>query len=207
MARRGLWASLIFGAFLISASAGGSVGAVRPRLDPQSRILAFGDSLTDGVGGAGENYPRYLSRLTGLEVINAGLPGETTSQGLRRLPGVLSREHPALLILCLGINDLLQGVDGAIIRENLLAMVRLASDAGVPVLILALPLARTAQSHPLFDASFTRAGAWLDTDAMVRVLSNPGLKADLVHPNREGYRAVAAAVDARLRREGVLPEP
>jgi len=80
-----------------------------PKLTPDAAILAFGDSLTYGSGAdRGESYPAVLSRLSGLEVINAGVPGEVTSQGVMRLPDLLDEHLPQLLFLCHGGNDLIQ---------------------------------------------------------------------------------------------------
>lgn len=186
------------------ASAAPSAQARWPVLHREARILAFGDSLTDGVGGTGENYPQRLSRLIGREVVNSGLPGETTAQGLQRLAQVLQREHAALLILCLGINDFLQNVPEVAIRANLVAMLRVAADAGVPVLLLAVAKPGSSQAHPLYAEAAAEGGAWLESQALASVLSNAALKADLVHPNREGYRALANALADRLRAEGAL---
>lgn len=173
-------------------------------LGSEARVLAFGDSLTDGVGGAGENYPQRLARIIGRPVVNAGLPGETTAQGRRRLPEVLRRERPTLLILCLGVNDLLRGVAEEEIRANLIAMIRAARAADVQVVLLATPRSGTSAAHPLYAQAAQQAGATLDAHSMVDVLANPALKADLVHPNREGYRAIADALARRLR-SGALP--
>lgn len=174
-------------------------------LAADARVLAFGDSLTDGVGGSGESYPPRLSQLIGREVVSAGVPGETSAEGLRRLPGVLDRERPALLILCLGINDLLRGVDADQVRDNLVAMVQLAADRGVPTLLLAVPQPGKAKAHPLFDQAAAQSVARLDAHAMVDVLANPAMKAGLVHPNRDGYRRVAETLAQRLRDEALVP--
>ena len=82
------------------------------RLSTFSVIVAFGDSLTSGVGARGvESYPSLLSGILACPVVNAGVPGEDTSAGLRRLPGVLEKERPQLVILCHGGNDILNKDD------------------------------------------------------------------------------------------------
>ena len=78
-------------------------------LGPGSSIVAFGDSLTHGNGArAEEAYPVVLSELLGIPVINAGVPGETSAEGLARLPQVLEAHSPDLIILCEGGNDVLR---------------------------------------------------------------------------------------------------
>jgi acyl-CoA thioesterase I len=200
-------ARVAIGLLLIAGRVTGSVAEppVSPLLgSSDSKVLAFGDSLTDGVGGSGENYPARLSRLIGRPVLNAGLPGDTTADGPRRLVDTLRRERPTLLILCLGINDLLQGIDSQIIHDNLLTMIRLSMTQGVPVLLVAVPQPGSRHAHPLYAQAALEGGAWLDEDAMVQVLSNPLLKADLVHPNGEGHRAIAQSLSRRLRQLGLV---
>ncbi len=175
-----------------------------PPLSSHARILAFGDSLTDGVGGSGENYPERLARRIDRVVINAGSNGETTAQGRARLPGVLREERPALLILCLGINDLSRGLPRDAIRDNLVAMLASARDAGVPVLLLGLP----ARGGVVVDALFSEAAqvgdAVLDARSMVDIIANPALKADLVHLNADGYRQLSERLAEVLRQRGAL---
>jgi lysophospholipase L1-like esterase len=178
--------------------AGCVLAAQLPPLGPQARLLAFGDSLTDGVGGAGQNYPQQLARLLDREVVNLGLPGDTTADGLRRLPAALQQHRPDLLILCLGVNDLLRGVPPAAVLANLGALLAQAEQAGVPVLLLAVPEPGTARAHPLFAQLAAEHAVTVDAHTMVGVLSNPLLKADPVHANAEGYRAVAERLAERL---------
>lgn len=192
-------------AWVLWALAMGAQAADRlPLLAQDARIVAFGDSLTDGVGGSGETYPERLAARIDRVVINAGRNGETTAQGRIRLPGVLREHTPALMILCLGTNDLLHGVPREQIRGNLVAMLETAREAGVPVLLLAVPAQRGAVADPLF-AEAARAGeAVLDERSMVEVLTNAALKADLVHPNAEGYRQLAGQLATTLRDRGAL---
>lgn len=95
-----------------SLLAGCTQKAKLPPLGGDGVLLAFGDSLTFGTGaGENESYPAMLEQLTGHKVLNYGVPGEISADGLARLPGVLEHEKPALLILCHGANDLLRHMD------------------------------------------------------------------------------------------------
>ena len=82
--------TIVTSAFLMACSS----GAKLPRLASDAVIVAFGDSLTFGTGATlTESYPAILERLVGRRVVNSGVPGEITGQGLSRLPGVLERER------------------------------------------------------------------------------------------------------------------
>jgi acyl-CoA thioesterase-1 len=111
-----------------------------PSLPPDAVILAFGDSLTEGTGaGSEENYPAVLEALTGRRVVNAGKRGEESDAGLARLPGVMARVKPDLVILEHGGNDILRGRDLKRTEENLKQMVLLVQGEGASVVLLGIP--------------------------------------------------------------------
>ena len=100
---------LILSAILALFAYSGDVKVAR--LPVGATVLAFGDSLTSGVGvSKTESYPSVLARMTGLNVINAGVSGELTQEGLGRLPALLDEISPNLLILAEGGNDILRGL-------------------------------------------------------------------------------------------------
>ncbi|GAA3919285.1 GDSL-type esterase/lipase family protein [Litoribacillus peritrichatus] len=89
-------------------------------LSTDDTILAFGDSLTYGVGAKnGKTYPEVLSELTGIQVINAGVSGETTSKGILRFSDVLDEHQPQLIILLEGGNDVLRNHPPSQTKSNL----------------------------------------------------------------------------------------
>jgi lysophospholipase L1-like esterase len=145
---------LVFGLLTIMVSTvlmACSSDAKSPRLASDAVILAFGDSLTFGTGATlTESYPAILERLVGRRVVNSGVPGEVTGEGLSRLPEVLEKEKPALMILCHGGNDLLRRLDQRQTANNLRAMIRLARERRVTVVMIAVPALGIALSPPLF---------------------------------------------------------
>jgi len=175
-------------------------------LPPDGVILAFGDSLTHGTGAsANQSYPAVLAKLSGHEVVNAGIPGEISSTGLKRLPEELDDVQPSLLILCHGGNDMLQKLNLSQTEENLRSMIREAQDRGIPVVLIGVPkpglLLGTAG---FYDKVAREMNVPIEDEALADILRKGNLKSDYVHPNAAGYRMLAEAVLALLQKHGAL---
>jgi lysophospholipase L1-like esterase len=178
-----------------------------PRLPPGAIILAFGDSLTHGTGAdRTQSYPEHLARLIGREVINAGTPGEVTSSGRQRLPGLLDKYKPGLLILCHGGNDLLRKLDPNATRNNLQAMLAAARARDIPVVLLGVPRPGLflLKSAELYQQLAEEHHMPYEGDIIPAVESDNSLKSDTIHPNAEGYKQIAEAVYRLLRDSGAL---
>ena len=182
-----------------------------PRLPPlpdNTVILAFGDSITYGTG-AGENqsYPAVLSQLTGLTVINAGIPGEVSAQGRERLPALLDRYRPQLLLLCHGGNDLLRRINTAITRSNIEAMIEAALQRNVPVLLIGVPKPGLIflETADLYSEIAGKYKLVYEGDILPDVESDNALKSDQIHPNAEGYQRIATAIYRLMSKSGALP--
>jgi acyl-CoA thioesterase I len=165
-------------------------------------IVAFGDSLTAGLGVTPEDsYPaRLQARLRSegyaYRVVNAGASGDTTAGGLRRVDWAL-KNRPDIVIVALGANDALRGQDLASVRANLDAIVARFQKAGVRVLVAGMEMppnygARyTADFRRLYaDVARTHKAAFLPF-LLDGVAGNPRLnQPDGIHPTAEGYRVV-----------------
>lgn len=182
---------------LIALLAGIAAGA-----EHEPVIVAFGDSLTAGLGvPRGESYPMVLAeRLQAAgyryRVVNAGVSGETTAGGLRRVDWVL-RLKPAIVIVELGANDALRGQDLAVTRSNLESIVRRFQSAGARVLLAGMQLppnygARYAgEFRRIFPAVARATGADYMPFFLEGVAGDPGLnQPDGIHPTGPGYRVV-----------------
>ena len=169
-------------------------------------ILAFGDSLTYGTGATpGKSYPAVLEKLAFRKVINAGIPGETTAWGLARLPALLEKHRPSLLILCHGANDLIQGLGERQAADNIREMIRLARKHGAQVLLVGVPYpGRFASLPPFYETIAGEFDLPFAGDPLSRVLVDPSLKSDFIHPNARGYRVMAETVATVLRENGAL---
>jgi len=163
-------------------------------------ILAFGDSMTYGTGaGEGESYPEVLERLIGRKVVNAGVPGEITAEGIERLPRVLAEVKPQLVILCHGSEDMLQGLEAAPLIANLRTMVELSVASGAEVFIVAVPPpAPHFQPAAFYNQIARDAKVPIEVYALSTILSREAMRSDSYHPNARGYAALAEAVAKRL---------
>lgn len=177
-----------------------------PVLAADAAILAFGDSLTAGTGANdAESYPAILSQLIGRKVINAGIPGEISASGVQRLPELLDREHPELLILCHGGNDLLGRQSPQLIADNLRGMIRMAKERGVSVLLVAVPSPDLSLKPPaLYDELAKEFSIPIELKALPHVLGKSVLKSDHIHPNAAGYKMLAEALANLLKKSGAL---
>jgi acyl-CoA thioesterase-1 len=177
-----------------------------PRLAPDAVVLAFGDSLTAGVGAnSSESYPARLEALIGRKVVSSGVPGEASAGGLARLPAALDEAKPQLVILCEGGNDFLQKLDDAQTANNLRAMVRMIRAQGAQVVLIAVPKPGLLPSPADFYASVAKEFAVPHEESALRkILTDNALKSDLVHPNAAGYARLAEAIAALLKKTGAV---
>lgn len=156
-------------------------------------ILAFGDSLTYGYGVEDEfSYPRLIEKKTGLKVINAGVDGEHTFEGLERL-SLFLEETPDLVILCHGANDMYDRRSIEEIKANVLAMVKLIQKETSNILLVGVPNFRILSNdiHSLYNEIASETGVLLEENLLRNILTNNFTRTDYIHPNIEGYEIMA----------------
>ncbi|WP_049722475.1 GDSL-type esterase/lipase family protein [Gilvimarinus polysaccharolyticus] len=190
---------------LLVLSACSKTPALAP-LAADARVLAFGDSLTKGTGAAaGQSYPEFLAQVLGRQVVNAGVPGEVSAQGLQRLPSVLDTVQPDLLILCHGGNDILRTLDKTQLAENLQAMIDLAQARDIPVVLIAVPQrSLLLRAEPLYQTLAEHNNIPLQSDIVANILAQADWRSDRVHPNGLGYQQLANAVRDLLHDVGAI---
>ncbi len=176
------------------------------QLQPGTTVLAFGDSLTAGFGAsAQQSYPSVLGNLAVLDVINAGISGELSADGLNRLPALLDRHNPPLVILCHGGNDLLRSTGIVAAKANILSMIELIRSRGSEVLLLGVPQPGIFMSTAEFYHEIAEeTGVAFIPDLMADVLSDVALKSDPAHPNGLGYQLIATEIHDYLIDAGAL---
>lgn len=177
-----------------------------PKLNSHDVIVAFGDSLTHGTGASADTaYPAVLAALTGRTVINAGVPGDTTSSGLQRLPEVLAEHRPRLVLLCLGGNDMLRKHPAAATENNLRLLVQTIRASGAEVVLIGVPAPKLFGGAPDFYGRVAEEMQLpLEQDIFSEVLKDNRLKADPIHANAAGYQQVAERLAEFLREAGAL---
>lgn len=177
-----------------------------------SVVLAFGDSVTHGTGAApGEDYPARLALLTGWDVRNHGVPGDTAQAARARIAAALEETQPALVLLEIGGNDFLRQRKESQVREDIRAILATVRAQRIPVVLIAVPgfsplgaaVGRLSDS-PIYETLATEEKLPLVANVFADVLSDPALKADAIHPNAHGYRRLAEGIATALRETGLL---
>jgi acyl-CoA thioesterase I len=179
-------------------------------------IVALGDSLTAGYGL--DQNVGFVPQLQGwlvaqgrdVKVVNAGVSGDTTAGGLARLDWSLSEDADALIVN-LGGNDLLRGLDPAGSRANLDAILAKAAARGLPVLLVGLraPGNYGAAYKDAFDAIFPELAAKYGAlvtenyflpliDQKTRLLDPALMQADGIHPNAKGVAVLVAVLGPKV---------
>ena len=162
-------------------------------------VVALGDSLTWGTGATQDaSYPAVLARLTGWQVVNAGVPGDTSAGALARLPALLRDHAPRLVIVGIGGNDFLRRLPAAQTRANVGDICRQAASGGAQVLLVGIPelsalaaLARSLSDHPMYAEIGAELDVPLHGGGWAAVLGDSALRSDAIHANAKGYEAFA----------------
>ncbi|MEK9952064.1 MAG: GDSL-type esterase/lipase family protein [Curvibacter sp.] len=177
-----------------------------------STVLALGDSLTAGVGATPDMaYPAVLQALTGWQVVNGGVSGDTAAQALARLPALLQDHQPGLVIVSIGGNDFLRQMSAGAAKATIREIARMVQAGGAQVLLVAVPQVSllaagtgSLKDHPLYAELAEELQLPLHAQGWADVLSRSDLRADTVHANAQGYRQFAEGLVQTLRKAGWL---
>ena len=204
----GFFACLALCGLLLVEGCGGA--PQQTALPAGARVLVLGDSLSYGTGaGEDEDYPTLLAQKTGWAVINAGIPGDTSAGGLKRVTALLDEHAPQLLLLELGGNDFLRRVPRETTTANLRGILQEAGSRGIPAVLVATPQPNlfgaavgSLSDDPIYREIAEDMGVALIEEVLAEVLSDNALKSDPIHPNAEGYRRVAEGIYLALQQQG-----
>ncbi len=211
LSRRRLAAAGLGAAVLLGLGACGRKKSSAQVVPPGSTVLALGDSLTYGTGASAEtSYPAVLAELTGWQVVNAGVPGDTSAQALARLPALLAEHEPRLVIVSIGGNDFLRKLPEADTRAHVHAACQQALEAGAQVLLVAVPRASVAAAlgqmtdHALYAEVARDLNIPLQRQGWGEVLAQAELRSDQVHANARGYAQFARSLQGTAVAAGLL---
>ena len=190
----------------------GFAGRVQAAVPSRPTLLVVGDSLSAGYGlETGKGWVDLLRQRLDAgrphwNVINASISGDTTAGGLARLPPLLLRDKPAVVIIELGGNDALRGLSLQQTRSNLTRMATLCKQAGVKVLLIGMQIppnygpAYTARFAAVFPAVAQSAHVALVPFLLSGVASHPDwFQSDNIHPTAQAQPTMLDTVWPHLK--------
>ena len=163
-------------------------------------ILFFGDSLVEGMGASiGHDLSSLLTKSLGEPVLNYGVSGDTTRQGVARL-SVARNEKPRLVLILLGGNDFLQKVPRTETFANLERIIAgFQSDGAAVILIGVRSGIIGGGADDEFEALAEKTGSHSVEDVLQEVFANQSLMSDAIHPNDRGYEKIAGRILNEIR--------
>ena len=176
-------------------------------------IICFGDSITMGYGaGLGEDYPTALGKLLNLPVINVGIDGDTTVDGLNRIETDVLSKNPLLVIIEFQGNDFIKNIPKETTFRNIKEMISRAQAKGAIVALadISAGLFLNEYRQAYYEIAKQEGVIFIPT-ILKGILTNPGMKSDFLHPNAKGYKIVAQriyrAIEPYLKRNKASVNP
>lgn len=178
-----------------------ATGPAPARPTSGERIIAFGDSLVQGVGAShGRDVVSILSRRLGVPIVNAGRSGDTTGAALTRLDSSVLSRNPRIVIVLLGGNDMLRRVPRATTFANLDAIVSRIRARGAAVILVSVELGfGTGADGRAYEELASRTSSALVRDILDGIFGRQALMSDGIHPNDRGYEMMADRIEPALK--------
>ena len=180
------------------------------------KVLIVGDSLsaeyglTRGTGWVDHMAQQAQRESTPVQLINASISGDTTSGGVTRLPSLLKLHQPQVVIIELGGNDALRGLDMNLTQSNLLTMIKASQATGAKVLVIAMQVPPNYGANYLKQMSMAyekvskSTGAALNQQFLKGVADDPDplkwFQADRIHPNEKAQPLMMKNVWPQLKK-------
>ena len=171
------------------------------KVTKEGPIIFFGDSLTAGSGaGEREDFPSLVTKELNLtNVINAGVPGDTTETALNRLQTDVLSHDPSIVVVELSGNDFLHGVVVEKTIKNLDLITKQISQTGSQVILVHIHFLRNADEYKAgFKKISEKYNSPVVWDVLDGIIGRPHLMADNIHPNAAGYKIMAERISRVL---------
>jgi lysophospholipase L1-like esterase len=138
------------------------------------------------------DYPSQLVRIIGRPVINAGVERDTTASALARLEQDVLTKSPRIVLITLGGNDLMSGVNEEVFSNNLRTIIEMIQDRGALVIVGGIEIPYWGEEFwEVYKQVYQETGVVLVNNILQGIIDKPELMADLIHPNDAGYTIIA----------------
>lgn len=160
-------------------------------------IICFGDSITFGYGvNPGEDYPSVLSKISGKQIINAGVDADTTVEALKRLNSDVLDKEPFLVIIEFSGNDFLKKIPIEITEKNIKKMIdKIQARDSMVALVDTSAGFFLPEYRRILRKIAKEKGAIFVPEVLSSIITNPNMKSDFLHPNAEGYKLIAERIN------------
>jgi acyl-CoA thioesterase I len=161
-----------------------------------TNIVCYGDSITFGYGaGPGEDYPSFLAKLINLPIVNVGIDGDTTSEGLKRIYSDVLDRNPLLVIIEFTGNDFLRQVPMEETTRNIGEMIDKIEANGAMVALVDISAGLLLKGYRQELCRLARKKNVIFIPGILNgIVTNPSLKSDFLHPNANGYKMIAQKI-------------
>jgi acyl-CoA thioesterase-1 len=187
-----------------------SCSQAKQPIPKDATIIAFGDSLTYGFGAAPESaYPKVLSDITGYEIINEGMNGDTARNGVQRIKTIVQKYNPSVVIIGIGGNDIIRR-QSQNLEKDLNTIVSYLKSKNIQPILLSEPQPTilgniiTVSDSPIYERVANKQDVVLLDNIYSKYLADQKYKSDLIHLNDNGYNRVAEDIAQRLKKEGLF---
>lgn len=156
-------------------------------------IICFGDSITFGYGAEeGQDFPRLLSRMTEIPVINSGLDGDDTISALKRLENDVLDREPLLVVIEFGGNDFLRKVTLEDTLKNIEEMIKAIHTAGAMVAVADISMGIIMNNYSSGFRKLSKKHQVIYIPNLLKgIITDASLRSDFIHPNASGYKVIA----------------
>lgn len=184
-----------------AALAGCGTPAIKNADAKGESIVCFGDSITFGYGAQpGEDYPTELAKLVPVPVINAGIDGDTTQEALKRIKADVLDRDPVLVIIEFCGNDFLRKVPPQTTVANIKEMIERIQAKGAMVALADISAGMFLKEYRSAFRALAREKKVIFIPGILSgIITNPSMKSDFLHPNREGYKMIAQRIHRAIK--------
>ncbi|MDD4899440.1 MAG: GDSL-type esterase/lipase family protein [Candidatus Omnitrophica bacterium] len=188
--------SLLLCLFLLMGLSGCAKREIENVDSKGTNIICFGDSLTFGYGANPQDaYPLVLLEISTRPVINAGIDGDTTTEALARLDTDVLERSPLLVVIEFGGNDFLRKVPLETSMANIAQMIDRIHEKGAMVALVDISAGMfLAEYHGALEKLAREKGVIFIPEILSGIITNPSMKSDFLHPNKNGYRMIAQRI-------------